>query len=85
MFKNFSAEVKYRGYKALLEEHNNSVDAVMDYAKGKGYYSEHSKIAYLKNELTKVKNQMMSETDYYKDNMYLLQELRNKMNSQIHT
>lgn len=80
MYKKFSDEVKDRGYKALLEEHNNSVEAVISYAKGKGYYSQNSKIAYLKNELKRVKNQEVSKTNYYKDNLYLLTEIRTKIN-----
>lgn len=80
MHDKFSDEIKYRGYKAILEEHNNSVEAVIDYANLKGYFSKKSKFAYLKRELIRVKNQEVSKTDYYKENMYLLQEIRKKIN-----
>mgnify|MGYP001809645031 CR=1 FL=1 len=80
MYSKFSEEIKDRGYKDILQEHNNSVEAVLSYAKAKGYYSENSKIAYLKNELKRVKNQKVSNSDYYKENMYLLQEIRKKIN-----
>ena len=79
MHDKFSDEIKYRGYKAILEEHNNSVEAVLSYAK-EVYYSENSKIAYLKNRLKRVKNQKVSQADYYKEKMYLLQEIRKKIN-----
>lgn len=80
MFKNFSAKIKYKGLKSCLDEHNNNVDAVIEEAKQEGYFSPNSKLAYLKRELIRVKNLEVKNTDYYKENMYLLQEIREKIN-----
>ena len=80
MCEKFSDDIKDRGYKDILEEHNNCVEAVLSYAIAKCYYSPKSKLAYLKRELIRVKNQEVSKTDYYKENMYLLQEIRKKIN-----
>lgn len=80
MFKNFSEEAKYEGFKSILEKHNNNVDAVIEYGRQRGYYSEKSKIAYLKKKLINIINQEVSNFDYYKENMYLLQEIRQKIN-----
>lgn len=80
MWDSFPNEYKDKGLSVVLGEHGGSVEAVMNYVIVKGYYSPNSKLAYLKNELIRVKNQKVSQTDYYKENMYLLQEIKREIN-----
>lgn len=80
MKETFNSDIKERGYKSLLQEHDYNIDAVMDYIKLKKYYSPNSKIANVKNELIRIKNQKTVQSNYYKDNLYLLTEIRTKIN-----